>query len=669
MKHRITTFLAFVLMIATATAQGEWKWAHYWSGQDGTGANSYHNYITNTAFDDEGNLYVYGSMGGNNPVMDGEPFEYCPGGMAGGQNNRTILLTKFDTLGNMLWYKVVRSQTEAANPHWMEVKEDRVCISGSSSFWGSGSGAWLYFLDTLITKAQIDALPAEQRKPPFKAYSRWTFFAEFDFDGNLLECHFVEAFSRELVNDIRSRIPLCSGAEIAPTHCSRAGDVFFYTHIEYGGNEEDPYTIVVDGDTNRTYNLFLPRNTDMAIGNAMLYKFTPEWTLDFAHLLVDHTDGIATSYELLHDSINPLFNCYLKGLSFDEEDNMYISGYINLALCTESHGGNLHNYPVHIWWDDSHSLSINNIDEAPMSNFIVRYNVSGQAEWCNQVHLSTYGSLERPVTEFHGNAVCDNLVFVCGNYDSGVNGHPIAYFGPDINDSIVSNSASQQMKGYIVAFDKNDGHYLFNTIIPNDQFSRFPGDYSSFVVVNNRIVAMGLINPLDSKRIGVAEWGNTGEFLSFEPFESLPNSLYGRGEGVSTDGDGNLCAYLCMKGSIAFSESVYVNGSATNSNAVFGVYHDPELLVPYVKVPEYQGSKPEVRLWPNPATDKITIESEADFPIKSIAVTDLQGRLLTVLPGNDVRHTLNIHKLPVGTYIAHIETKADITDVKFVKGE
>jgi hypothetical protein len=93
------------------------------------------------------------------------------------------------------------------------------------------------------------------------------------------------------------------------------------------------------------------------------------------------------------------------------------------------------------------------------------------------------------------------------------------------------------------------------------------------------------------------------------------------------------------------------------------------LLVPYVKVPEYQGPKPEVRLWPNPATDKITIESEADFPIKSIAITDLQGRLLTVLPGNDVRHTLNIHKLPVGTYIAHIETKAGITDVKFVKGE
>ncbi len=91
--------------------------------------------------------------------------------------------------------------------------------------------------------------------------------------------------------------------------------------------------------------------------------------------------------------------------------------------------------------------------------------------------------------------------------------------------------------------------------------------------------------------------------------------------------------------------------------------------MPYVKVPEYQGPKPEVRLWPNPATDRITIESEEGFPIMSVAVTDMQGQLITVLPGSDVRHTLNIHKLPAGTYIAHIETKAGISDVKFVKAE
>ena len=63
MKHRITPFLAFVLLIATATAQGEWKWAHYWTGGDGS-YNDYYNYITNTAFDDEGkNIELYDLQG------------------------------------------------------------------------------------------------------------------------------------------------------------------------------------------------------------------------------------------------------------------------------------------------------------------------------------------------------------------------------------------------------------------------------------------------------------------------------------------------------------------------------------------------------------------------------------------------------------------------------
>lgn len=122
-------------------------------------------------------------------------------------------------------------------------------------------------------------------------------------------------------------------------------------------------------------------------------------------------------------------------------------------------------------------------------------------------------------------------------------------------------------------------------------------------------------------------------------------------------------------GPVTIENDLTVNCSSGRSSAVIAMKYDPELLVPYVKVPEYTGAKPEVRLWPNPATDRITIESEEGFPIKSVAVTDMQGQLITVLPGSDVRHTLNIHKLPAGTYIAHIETKAGISDVKFVKGE
>ena len=87
-----------------------------------------------------------------------------------------------------------------------------------------------------------------------------------------------------------------------------------------------------------------------------------------------------------------------------------------------------------------------------------------------------------------------------------------------------------------------------------------------------------------------------------------------------------------------------------------------------VGIPAYDRLKPEVRLWPNPATERINIESGEEFPIISVSVADMKGTILTLLPVNDVRCTLNVHNLAPGTYVAHVETKAGISDVKFVVG-
>jgi len=673
MKHRITPFLAFVLLIATATAQGEWKWAHYWTGQDGSNSN-YFNYIANTAFDDEGNLYVYGSMG-NNPIVDGEPFEFCSQPMPLSQNVRSTLLAKFDTLGNMLWYKVVKSSEGNADALWMEVRDDKIIISGST-FALEGveyyyNSTWLYYMDTLITGTQVHNIPAEERQFPFRP-GRYTFFATLDKDGNLLDQHFVEAFTRDLhINGSSyTQAPECLCYHLSgtcPFHVDAQGNTYVYTWFQYGGNEENPYTIVVDGDTNKTYNLFLPGNTDMAIGNAMLYKFTPEWTLDFAHLLVNHTDGIATPYELTGDSVNPLFNCNLQGLSFDEEDNMYLSGYIQIALCTESYGGNLHNYPVHIWWDDTHQLIINDISSAEAANFIIKYNLDGQVVWSNQLYKK--GGVDPNSNEGYtraswlGNYYYDNSVFIIGGgYYNGENA--LIYFDNEENPLRRFLSADHSIV-FVAWFNSISGEYINHAIVPASQ----PMPSNSPFVINDRVIALSSTN-ISYNEAYITQWDMHGNVISVIDTLAFNNYFDAtRFYGLCGNASGHLSAGLLCFGPVTFGNGVSVNCSTGQSNAVFGVYHDPELLVPYVKVPEYQGPKPEVRLWPNPATDKITIESEADFPIKSIAITDLQGRLLTVLPGNDVRHTLNIHKLPAGSYIAHIETKAGIADVKFVKGE
>ena len=47
----------------------------------------------------------------------------------------------------------------------------------------------------------------------------------------------------------------------------------------------------------------------------------------FAKLFVDHTEGIASSWDYIGDSINKYFSCRFTGMSYDEEDNMYLTGY------------------------------------------------------------------------------------------------------------------------------------------------------------------------------------------------------------------------------------------------------------------------------------------------------------------------------------------------------
>lgn len=45
---------------------------------------------------------------------------------------------------------------------------------------------------------------------------------------------------------------------------------------------------------------------------------------------------------------------------------------------------------------------------------------------------------------------------------------------------------------------------------------------------------------------------------------------------------------------------------------------------------------------------------------------EINKKAYTIIPVNDVRCTLNVHNLAPGTYIAYVQTKAGVSDVKFV---
>ena len=649
--------LSTLFITLTSSAQGEWKWANYWSGTDGGGA---YNEIVQTAFDENGNIYVFGQIGGN-PTLNGQPLQFTSHPLALSLNKATIMLAKFDSLGNMLWYKIVKSSEQVhCLPHWMEVKDNKVYISGNMSldyvdYSATVNNVWLYYFDTLITGPQVHEIPVEQRRPPYKT-GRYTYFATFDLDGNLLDNHFVETRTRKIyANGVRGEYGLVKNDILAPFHVDGEGNTYVFTKIQYAGSVNDPYTIIVDSDTNRTYDVYLPGDVAPSYGypldNGMMYKFSPDWELLYARPMVDHTEGIATSHELAQDSINPHYYIHIGGLSFDEDDNMYFTGYLELGL-SGGFGDTLHQYPVHIYWDSTHYCSMLDVTSARMMGFVVKYDTGGTVQWCNQTFTRGVNQFSA-YAGFTGVKVYDGSVYVNGQ--GGViheeqNG--LVYFD-DESHPLQRYQQSRSNQTFFVRYDAQTGNYLNQGVAPC--IDAMCGSF--LTVINNRVFAYA--NPLYVQKI--CQWTNNGEFIDTINF----NTYEDRYPSVLANDQGRLIFHSSVTGPAAFSNSVSANCPG-RSSAIFALYYDPSFAEPYVGIPDYEETLSNVRIWPNPTNNILYVESD-NVPIDYITIMDLNGRILMKENVGDNSFVMNASCLPAGTYLLETVCKGERSVVKFVK--
>ena len=664
MKKQIPIFVALfatLFSFLAASAQGEWKWANYWSGSGGT-PDEYYNQIVNTAFDESGSIYVFGEIGGQ-PTFNGQTLQFTSYPYAFNIGKRSSMLAKFDTLGNMLWYKMVKSSEQVhCLSHWMEVRDNKVYISGNMSldyvdYNATVNNVWLYYFDTLITGPQVHEIPVEQRIPPFKT-GRYTYFATFDLDGNLLDNHFVTTLSRKIsTGGVRGEYGLCNPVvTYAPFHIDRNGNTYVYTNFIYEGYESDPYTIIVDGDTSKTYDVYLPGNVQSLDGsffNGMMYKFSPDWELLYARPMVDHTEGIATSWELLHDSINPHFQFYIHGLSVDENDNMYVSGQLSLEL-SHGNGDDLHQYPVLLYWDSTNYCSMQDVTSANRTGFIVKYDTTGKVQWCNQTftrgdnQFSAYAS-------FSGVDVCDGDVLVLGQglYNEEQNG--LVYFD-DESHPLQRYQQSTSNQTFFVRYDAQTGNYINQGVAPciDAMCGRFPA------VINNRVFAYA--NPLYVQKI--CQWTNNGEFIDAIDFSTTSSSF--KNPSVLANNQGNLLFSCGATSPVVFSNSVSASCPSGESSVVFALYHDPSFAEPYVGISDYEENLSTIRIWPNPTNNILYVESD-NIPIDYITIMDLNGRILMKKTVGDNSFVINASCLSAGTYLLETVCKGHVSVDKFVK--
>ena len=682
MKNKFLPFaiasVALLLTTFTTFAQGEWEWANYWTGDQREFYDNL-NKITNTAFDEEGNIYVYGTMGGD-PQFNGEDFplpenflSMNPGWGNDGLNEylRTrariepktyLVLAKFDPDGNMLWNKIIRpvnmySTSNEALACWMELRNDKLYVSGNFGL-GNDNYSLCYYWDTLITTKQVREIPEEERKPPFKE-SLWTWFAQLDLDGNLLEDHFVETYSRETIDDVAPgyRYPgfLCFSIP-SPMHVDNEGNTIVFTSLDYSGNEEDPFTIVIDGDSSRTYDIYMPGTSPpIQMYYFVMLKFSPDWELIQVKPIIHHTEGIP-----IIDGI-PMVVIGFEGLSYDEQDNLYLSG-----LCAFLPYDSDLQYPARVYLDSTHHITMHDISGGQRTPYVIKYDTDGNVQWCNQMYTKGPGTAtELASATWFGSAYNNNALYVsgvgCYHFDIPTCG---IYFDSTHQQQLLAPQGIVGLSrntGFWVRYDAITGEYLSHGVGPAlaemsvSKLGRHPAVYGNRVFALSNYI-YGSFDPT------LMQWRDDGLFLGHVPMSCA--EIASRG-GVIIHPNGNVLVDMCSRAPVTFTEDIVANCWG-GSNAVFALYHNPEFVTPYVDVPTYTASRSDLKLWPNPAQALLNVESEKN-QMESISILDMNGKTILHKNITDFQTILDISFLSSGVYFIKAIYQEGIAIEKFVK--
>ena len=385
----------------------------------------------------------------------------------------------------------------------------------------------------------------------------------------------------------------------------------------------------------------------------MLYKFSSSGELLFAKLLIDHTDGIAPTYST-GDSINRYYYTYFKGLSFDEDDNMYLTGYVTLANCLNGHGGELNNYPAHIWWDISHCSTIQDITSANYCNFVIKYDTNGEILWNSQIF--TRGNTDTEASAYWNRCtLCDNSLYITGTGFYKPTGNALIYFDSEDNYLQRFQNALSNI-GFFVRYDKLTGQYLNHDIIPAEQA------VSGYLpaIINNRIFSFSNVNY--NYRI-ISQWRTDGVYIGSDTISS-PMPL-ADGSLIANEG-GNLLVNFRANAPVCFDNNVSVNCPSSQSSAVFALYHDSEFTEPYVGLPSYSKQEHTLQIWPNPVYSVLNIKAPNSL-IGEVHITDMNGKILLQKIIGEEQTAINVSGLPSGMYFVKTMHDGEISVEKFIK--
>jgi hypothetical protein len=134
-----------------------------------------------------------------------------------------------------------------------------------------------------------------------------------------------------------------------------------------------------------------------------------------------------------------------------------------------------------------------------------------------------------------------------------------------------------------------------------------------------------------------------------------------------------------------FSEYSQINGSYINACSdkndklvIIGTYSDPVTNVQNSFLTRYEliytgieenNNDPQVLIYPNPASDIITIEFGTSLENTDIVLSDIQGRIIKSLKRSNFKESIDVSSLENGIYLLRIESASGFSVEKIIKAD
>lgn len=659
MRNSILTIVAILVLTAGNAAAQHFEWVRGFAPGENVA-------IVGSVTDSVGNLYILGNINFNTCWENGSRLlPIAPYGHA--SDDGDVLIAKVSPEGDLVWHKVIHGEWSNSIPYDIKLVGDTAFACLVTMPLASEMG-YLYYLDTLVRKGGDGIYPDYPMSGLYIATGASTVTAliTFDFDGNVLEQHFLYISYLDYNGDDIVRTythypqPWYQARTLDyPSFAIDNEGNFYLSHSTYHIMPAGPYNpgeyYTVEDGTISAIKIWCDRRevgivpTDSTLATSpQILKFSP------------HFDTLLESRYVFQN--NPKTHFFSNHLQTDRENNLYYVEHTEADLDQNDH---------RIMIDSLKNKSLYWMSFSTWKGFLIKYN--------SLLEVLDVISLEDSILDFNHTASNSFFEDIAFDYDSNLLFISATTGRKGQYDSLTTVPICQ---GIPLLDLKNDAFFLsfkFDTDslefhsygrvdskVYSDCIQKRSNEHGNLACTKNRVFLQtaaigGLCFPdrnIDWPLIN--DWG-----LGLVVFDYQGNII--EGCSYAAIGPSNYLGPISLKDSTLYLINRLISGATFGDIQVpsrgtyfscIAKYVDPAFMSTYERpedttmVVEVVQEEVTVVRYPNPTTGRLTIDMNGR-PLREAWVAAIDGvaEPLPVTHLGDSRYAADLTGRPDGTYI------------------